>query len=253
MLQDPPGEARHRLVMLHGFGQTGRCFGELADRLALDHDVSTPDLPGHGARGDLSGLDCPAIADLLALEQGAGTWIGYSLGGRVALHVALRHPGSVRALVLIGATAGIEDDGARAERASLDEARARRLEQLGVRAFMAEWLEMDMFDGLGPAQRFETERARNTVEGLAGSLRNAGTGAMEPLWSRLHELGMPTLVLSGARDRAFGALGERLVSSIGTNASARRIAEAGHAAHLEDPAATHEAIEDFLRAAPGRR
>ena len=233
--------------MLHGFGQTGRCLGPLARALAHHNQVLCPDLPGHGDRSELASLDCPGIAELLADELGAGVWFGYSMGARIALHVALQRPESVDALVLVGGTAGIDDTAARRARRDTDEARARRLEQLGVAAFMSEWLSMEMFAGLPAAARFEQERTRNTVEGLAGSLRNAGTGSMDPLWGRLGELHMPVLVVSGAADSAYGELAERLVGSIGPNATAVRIPRAGHAAHLERP----EAVLTALGGVPG--
>lgn len=239
--------------MLHGFTQTGACLGPLATGLGEGHEVMAPDLPGHGRSGAPAQLDCPATAqhlvDTLCPPHDLDAhWIGYSLGARIALHVALDHPRSVRSLVLIGATAGITDPVAREQRRILDHRRASDLERLGVEEFTRRWLEMEMFSGLPETARFVRQRLENTSGGLAGSLRNAGTGSMEPLWERLGELAMPVLLLSGQRDHAFTEQAAAMARKIGDNATARTIPGAGHAAHLEAPGVTLELVEAHLDA-----
>jgi 2-succinyl-6-hydroxy-2,4-cyclohexadiene-1-carboxylate synthase len=246
---EPTGEpTRGAVVMLHGFTQTGRCLGPVADRLGEHREVLTPDLPGHGVTAALGHLGCPAIADHLAERCGPAHWIGYSLGGRIALNVAVAHPESVHSLVLIGATAGIEDPTERERRRQLDHERADRVEQLGVVEFTRRWLDMGMFAGLPEHAHFINERRTNTPAGLAGSLRNAGTGSMEPLWGQLHDLQMPVLLLSGERDTAFTDTAARLAARIGDNATALTVPGAGHAAHLEAPELTLRLIEQHLLA-----
>jgi 2-succinyl-6-hydroxy-2,4-cyclohexadiene-1-carboxylate synthase len=242
------------LILLHGFTQTGRCFGPLAHDLALDRDVLAPDLPGHGGNARLADLDCPEAADHLVDTCTDGhrpaDWLGYSLGGRIALHVALRHPERVRRLVLVSATAGIEEPASRAARAREDRARAAHLEEVGVQRFLAEWLRMPMFAGLAPWARFADERATNTAAGLAGSLRRCGTGSMEPLWDRLDELHMPVLVVAGALDEPYVHSAARLATTIGDGAAVEIVPGAHHAAHLEDPVAVAVAVRRFLDSAP---
>jgi len=234
------------VVALHGFAQNSRCWGPLANELAHAHRVTLPDTPGHGDAADSSDMDCPAGADALATACGAGAWLGYSMGGRLALHVAIAHPTKVDSLVLIGGTAGIEDAAARAERAAVDVARAERLEDVGIVAFMDEWLAMDMFSGLPIWARFDDERATNTVTGLCGSLRHAGTGSMTPVWDRLAALTMPVLCLAGERDPSFVAIAGRLAEEIGDNATVSVVADAGHALHLEQPERTAQIVLTFL-------
>jgi len=246
---DPP------VVMVHGFAQTGACLGPLVDHLAADHEVVLPDAPGHSTASAFAGLDCPAAADALVAACGPGVYLGYSMGGRLALHAALAHPDSVAALVLISATAGIDDPVARAARRADDEARAAHLEQIGVAAFVEEWLAMDMFAALPGWARFDEERAHNTVEGLAGSLRHAGTGSMTPLWARLGELRMPVLCIAGGDDAAYVTNAERMVAAIngpdGTTARIEVVPDVGHAAHLESPVAVALAVRAFLAGLSG--
>lgn len=237
---------RTSVVLLHGFTQNHRCLGPLATELARMHRVVAPDLPGHGSESARGALDCPAAGSHLARTAGPGHWCGYSLGGRLALHVALQHPEVVQSLVLLGATAGIEDDDEREQRRRVDRERAESLRELGVEEFVRRWLDLPLFSDLPPEARFLEERSSNTVEGLSASLLNAGTGSMAPLWERLGEIVVPVLVLAGERDEAFSVLGRRMAERIGSNARFESVPGAGHAAHLVAPAATTSAVRSFL-------
>ena len=116
---------------------------------------------------------------------GEAAWVGYSMGGRYALHVALRHPGLVRRLVLVSATGGIDDPRDRAARRQADEALAAKVETEGVAAFVAWWLERPLFATLPAEAAAVDSRLGGTAAGLAASLRLAGTGTQQPLWSEL--------------------------------------------------------------------
>jgi 2-succinyl-6-hydroxy-2,4-cyclohexadiene-1-carboxylate synthase len=196
------------------------------------------------------------IADLeagaLALGEtgGPATYVGYSMGGRLALHLALARPDLVRRLVLIGATGGIDDDEDRLARRAADEALADHLEQIGVEAFVDEWLAQPLFAGLTPAAAAREQRLENTAEGLAGSLRTAGTGTQTPLWDRLSRIDVPVLVLAGVDDAKFSAVAGRLGRSIGPNATVALVPRSGHTAQLENPADTASIIRRWLRAHP---
>ena len=139
--------------------------------------------------------------------------------------------------MLLSATAGIDDEGERAARRASDDALAATIERDGVEAFLSRWLAQPMFAALASDHAVRNDRLRNTASGLASSLRLAGTGAQEPLWSQLSELTMPVDVVAGGRDAKFVALGQRLAATIGSNATFETIGDAGHAAHLEQPAA----------------
>lgn len=225
---------------MHGFTQTGRSWAPIAG--ALGADVLTPDLPGHGDRADRPcGLWAGARA--IGLECGRGTYVGYSAGGRHLLHLALARPDLVERLVLLGATGGIDDQAERAARLAADDALARRIEAIGVERFLDEWLAQPLFAGVPDEGR--DDRLRNTAGGLAASLRLAGTGAQEPLWDRLPAIRCPVLVLAGERDEKFAALGRRLAGSL-PDADLALVPGAGHAAHLERPAAFVDVLTRWL-------
>ena len=239
-----------RLALVHGFTQNRRCWGAVADDLAADHEVVLLDAPLHGRSGRVA-ADLVATAALLATAVGPAAWLGYSMGGRACLHLALERPDVVEALVVLGATAGIEDEAARGERVAADEVLARRLEEEGLEAFLDDWLALPLFGGLSPAAQHREARLENDPRALATSLRLAGTGAQEPLWDRLHVVEAPVLVVAGELDTRFAATGERLVDAIGANAVLRLVPGAGHAAHLERPQAFLDVVRPWL-AANGR-
>ncbi len=234
-----------RLVFVHGFTQTGRSWRPIAERFAEAYEVVLVDAPGHGGSADIE-VDLAAGAELLGAAGGRATYLGYSMGGRLALHLALARPDLVERLVLLGATAGIDDPDERAARRRADEELAMTIERDGVPAFIDRWLQSPLFARLPADAAALAERRRNSVSGLASSLRLAGTGAQEPSWDRLHALPMPVLVLAGEHDEKFRALADRLATAIGANARFESVPDAGHPAHLERPDAVAGQVERFL-------
>lgn len=241
------------LVGLHGFTQTGRHWHEI---MAAAHDrlvargISAvwrcPDLPGHGAAAEQSCTLDDAVATLRDLvTPGIPTvWAGYSMGGRHLLHLVAQQPELVDAMVLISTTAGIDDADARAERRRLDEQRAQEVEALGVEEFLSRWTSMDMFSTMPATPDDMAERQRNTVTGLAASVRGAGTGTQQPLWSNLAGIDIATIVLTGDLDPKFTTIGERLTSTL-PHAEHRRVADCGHALLAEAPHDVVDALVDI--------
>ena len=237
-----------RIVLVHGFTQTGASWRPVVERLPEAWAVMEPDLPGHGDAGGLQ-LDLVGSAARLAelIGHEPAVVVGYSLGGRTALRLALDRPRAVAGLVLVGATAGIDDPQERIERRAADEQLAERIEADGVEPFLDRWLAQPLFAGLVPEPDDLASRRANTAAGLASSLRSVGTGTMDPpWWDELHRIEQPTLVVWGERDDKFARLGRRLAGSIGPNASTSTIADAGHAAHLERPAEFAALLTRFL-------
>lgn len=243
----------HRFVLAHGFTQTARSWDVVADLLTAERpeaDIVAVDLPGHGDAPPPSDDDLWASARRLVDTGGVGAYVGYSMGGRVALHAALAHPDAVERLVLIGATAGIDDPADRTARRRADERLAEHILEIGVDAFIDEWLTNELFAGLTDATAQRTDRLRNAAAGLAASLRSTGTGTQEPLWDRLPEIDIPVLLLAGADDHKFTALAERMAAAL-PQATVVTIPHAGHSVHLEQPVATAREIVDFSFSQPG--
>lgn len=234
-----------RLVLCHGFTQNRSCWGPFADDLERDHEVVLIDAPGHGESGH-DGADLDASAALLGDVGGQAIYIGYSMGGRMALHLALDRPDLVEGLVLIGATAGLDSEAERQQRQSADEALAARLLDEGLEAFIDSWLAGPLFADLPPDVAARSARLLNRPEGLASSLRSVGTGRQRSLWSLLGILQMPVLALAGRSDAKFSALAQRLVDSIGPAASVE-IIDGSHAVHLASPEASAAAVRRLVQ------
>jgi 2-succinyl-6-hydroxy-2,4-cyclohexadiene-1-carboxylate synthase len=232
------------IVLVHGFTQTSNTWDHVAKRLAARHTVITVDLPGHGASDEVR-ADVSTAADLLGWTAGRATYVGYSMGGRVSLQLAVTKPDLVDRLVLVSATAGIDDPGERADRRHADEQLAASIERDGLNAFLDRWLALPLFATLPPDSAGLAERRRNTADGLASSLRLAGTGTQDPLWEWLGQLVMPVLVVAGARDAKYVALAERMAQLI-PGATYEAIEGAGHAVHLEQPDEFVRALESWI-------
>lgn len=214
-------------VLVHGFTQTAASWEGVLDGRAVD--VTPLD-------------DLWSTARRLGDACGPAAYVGYSMGGRLCLHLALATPEVVERLVLLGATAGIEDEREREARRQADERLADDIDRDGVDAFLERWLSHPMFGDLpDPGPR------RRDPGVLTACLRRLGTGTQEPLWPRLPELAMPVLVVAGERDAKFCAIGRRMADAIGANARFATVPDAGHAAHLEQPAAFRAVVAPFLQ------
>jgi 2-succinyl-6-hydroxy-2,4-cyclohexadiene-1-carboxylate synthase len=234
-----------RLVFVHGFTQTANSWKPIAARFAADgYESVVVDAPGHGESANVR-ADLRRGADMLTTLCGFGVYIGYSLGGRMCMHAALMYPHLVRGLAVIGASPGIADEGDRAVRRATDNKLADRLEAIGVEAFLGEWLAQPLFAGLVVDDEQRADRLRNTADGLAGSLRHAGAGAQGSLWPRLRELNMPVLTIAGELDQKYSAIGRQIAASV-PEGHFDGIADAGHAAHLQDPAEVMAVLQRWL-------
>lgn len=234
------------LTLLHGFTNTSETWGTFRTHLAQAYGVKALDLPGHGENHAVrQNLRDAAHSLAFSLDEPT-VLIGYSLGGRIALHCALEQPRNLRGLVLLGATAGIEDDDERATRRQSDEMLAANLrESNNLEAFLKKWLDGPLFSRLSQDQRQLKGRLHNTVEGLSSSLELMGVGTQASLWGELHRLSVPTLIVAGDEDEKFTALGLRLAAAI-SKARFVGIAGAGHTVHVEQPELTAQVVLRFV-------
>ena len=235
-------------LALHGFTQRGAMWDEVASRVG--GPWLAPDLPGHGGRPACTwGEAVGSIARLLAGVAPPRCLVGYSMGGRLALAVALDHAEVVDRLVLLSASPGIADPGGRERRLAEDRDLAGRIERLGVAPFLEEWLDRPWFGGgrVPPPEWRAAERAArlgSSAAGLAGALRLLGQGAQPYVGDRLGSLGMPVLLLAGADDPRYAALAQDMGRAI-PGATVALIAGAGHALVGEQPAGVASLLGDW--------
>ncbi len=246
------------LLLLHGFTGSNAMW---TPHLAAFEGFTTVsvDLLGHGEsdapptpnryRMERCVDDLTSLLNHLEIERVAV--LGYSMGGRVALQLALRAPGRLWALVLESASPGIDDDAEREDRVRSDAALADEIERNGIDAFVDRWQALPLFASqsrLSAAAREELRRhrLRNSPVGLANSLRGAGAGQEAPVLNRLGEIRIPTLLIAGALDQKYVALARKMSDALPC-ARMHVVPDAGHATHLEQPEAFGRVVREFLR------
>lgn len=248
--------ARPRVILLHGFMGSVRDWDEVVRILKHAYCCLLVDLPGHGKSLDtaddaytLTG----AAREVAQIMQTAGpaptAVIGYSMGGRLALYVALHHRHLCSALVLESATAGIPEATARAERRVLDEKRAEELEQGTFEEFLRTWYSQPVFASLASTPRIlesvMKRRRLNDPRLLAKALRGLGVAAQPSLWEDLPALAMPALCITGERDEKYGRI-LRQMASMMPRGEFEIVAGSGHNVHVENPSGFLERIKSFL-------
>ncbi len=245
------------VILLHGFTGNGDSMSGLVS--PTTNRVIIPDLIGHGlspAPDELCVYRMEAMVEQLhqliqeKLDE-PRVLCGYSMGARLALSYSLKHTREMSGLILIGGTPGIEDQEEAADRAANDARLAHWIEGKGLAEFVHYWERLPLFatqshlpDGVKRSIR--RIRLAQRSHGIANSLRMASTGIMTSMWKDLENLETPTLLITGAYDKKFTVLAERMERAI-PSAHHVPIPNAGHAAHIENPVVVRRCIEEFLR------
>jgi len=246
------------LLLIHGFTGSGLSWGvDLISGLAQAHQVVAVDLLGHG-ESDISAdperyrveemlEDLGQVLDAVSIEK--ARWVGYSMGGRIALAGAVKSPSRISSLVLESASPGLAGVGERKARRRADEALAEGILRGGMEAFVDHWLGLPLFATQGklpPNVRSQTRerKLQNRPEALAACLRGVGTGVQPSFWDSLQEVTMPTLLMAGEEDQKFTQVADLMAEGI-PDAALRLMPKAGHAIHLENPFAWLAAVLTF--------
>ncbi len=243
------------LLFLHGFMGSGRDWTETVEALP-DCRCILVDLPGHGLSagcpGGLYRMPETARALLAVLDDlGVGQCVpvGYSMGGRLALYLALTHPDRCRALVVESGSPGLASKQERAARREWDEAKASELERQGLDTFLEAWYRQPLFHSIGRDEtRFAglmDRRRHNDPAGLARSLRLMGTGSQPSLWPRLSEIPFAWLAVAGELDSRYRKTMQDMVS-VSEKGRLAIIPDAGHNTHFENPEAFSRTLREFL-------
>lgn len=270
------------LLLFHGFLGCMESITPLARRLSSVCNPVLLDLPGHGKTHLTEGRPLPGGIDenphpgfgvesqiedlntILDRLQTGTVWLyGYSMGGRLALQWAVRHPERFQGLILESSTAGLETPKERADRTRLDQERARTILD-DLPGFLETWEQMPLFhpksrlpetSALSPSKQnaidsalSHSELCSRTPEGLAASLLGFGSGRMTPAWSSLSTLKRPVLLINGADDLKFDQLHDRMARHL-PYPLRRTIDGAAHRVHKDRPDEVAREIASFLSAA----
>ena len=240
------------IVALHGFTLTGAQFATLAEH--MDRKILAPDLPGHGSTS-IAPVDLPHTMDALALwlsgEDPPLPVLGYSMGGRIALALALDRPDVVERVVVVSAGPGIDDSYSRAMRIAEDSELAERIRRGGMQRFLDEWLSAPVTSTAAVDESTRradrATREENSPAGLAAALSGLGQGAFPYLGDRINELTVPLLAVSGSRDERYSEQAAALADAAPSGQHVK-IEGAGHNVVLEAPEELARAMEGFLSA-----
>lgn len=247
------------LLLMHGFSGSGETWQDIVAALSPGFRLICLDILGHGDSDKpetASRYRMPAIAadiiDLLdQLHITHANLLGYSMGGRLALYLALRYPERFSSLVLESASPGLADETERARRRQQDEALADRIEAHGIRWFVDFWEGLPLWASQSQLpstvlQAQRNQRLSNDPRGLANSLRGMGAGAQPDLWQELPTLAIPALLVVGELDHKFRRINQAMTDSA-SSAELAVISSAGHNTHLENPTAFARVVRSFLQ------
>lgn len=251
------GDSRKPAILfLHGFLGSADDWQEVMVPLSSDFYCLAIDLPGHGKTivnggGEAYQMERVAkgIADYL---RGLGTktcfLVGYSMGGRLALYLALHYPEVFQKVLLESASPGLKTEAEREARRKHDEGIAQEILQTDFSLFLERWYNLPLFKTLKTHPDFERvleRRKKNNHEGLALSLRQMGTGSQPSLWEELSVAKVPLKLLAGAHDQKFVDIGKEMASLCKT-AELSIIPDAGHTTHVENRDAFIHHLQTFF-------
>lgn len=241
------GASAGDILFLHGFMGRASDWQSIMAGFDVRYRCIAADLPGHGSSLGLpegsytmEGTAYAVLRLLDELDLHKPTLVGYSMGGRLALYLALRHPERCAGLFLESASPGLETEAERKDRRLSDEKLAKRLESEDFEEFLESWYRQPLFASLsrheGLVEGLIAKRRDNDSGELVRSLRGMGTGSQPSLWKELENLSVPTLAVAGRFDGKFVHIAQEMAER-NPRISVEVIPYAGHNVLLEAPEA----------------
>ena len=234
------------VLFLHGFMGSSADWRGITTALEDRSLCIAVDLPGHGASLGMGPeaytIDGAARAVICTLDElgiERPVIAGYSMGGRLALFLALRYPERSTGLFLESTSPGLERAEKRTARREADEEKAKRLESRDFEEFLEDWYRQPLFASLASDEKLLRRtieaRRRNDPAELARSLRRMGTGSQPSLWGELEHLAVPALSVAGVLDEKYAGISSRM-ADLSPWIESVVVPETGHTVHAEAPA-----------------
>ena len=246
------------IVVLHGFAGSMASWADFVQDAKERYKVITVDLLGHGGSDfpkdparyspENAGSDIIAIMTKLGIDRAC--WLGYSMGGRIALLTAISNPDRFTGLILEGASPGLSSEKERKQRARKDEAFAQRIVDKGIETFADYWESQGLFATQKRLPKeirewLRQQRLANNPTGLANTLRAVGLGVQPSVHKSLPSLTIPVLCVTGSLDRKFRTIARGMCKAL-PNGKLAVIRGLGHATHLEKPKQFNKVVLRFL-------
>ncbi|XP_021292917.1 protein PHYLLO, chloroplastic isoform X1 [Herrania umbratica] len=266
------------IVFLHGFLGTNQDWDRIMHAISGSARCISVDLPGHGVTKMKNLFDDKAaqqptlsmeiVSDLLfklieRITPGKVTLVGYSMGARIALYMALKFSDKIEGAVILSGSPGLEDAVARKIRRAKDDSRARSLGTHGLQLFLDTWYSGGLWKSLRSHPYFNQIAARRSlhddVGGLARVLSDLSTGRQPSLWEDLKHCRTPLVLVVGEEDEKFKEEAQKMWKEIGHVSKLHEmvvVPNCGHAVHLENPLPIIRLVRQFLtrlRSAPSSK
>lgn len=246
------------LLLIHGFAGSQRQWQTFVERWASRYQLILVDMLGHG------GSSAPQQAERYATEQVTADLdllldqlnisevhvLGYSMGGRIALSLALQAGNKVRSLIMESSSPGLAAEEERQARRISDHELANRIEQQGIQWFAEYWGKLPLFASLRQLpqtvlEQLHKSRLANNPFGLAQSLRGIGTGQQPSWWGQLQQLNIPVLFIAGELDEKYCGIAKAMLERV-PDGVLELVAAAGHNVHMEQPHLFDTIVMRFL-------
>ncbi|XP_043715830.1 protein PHYLLO, chloroplastic isoform X2 [Telopea speciosissima] len=264
------------IIFLHGFLGTGEDWIPIMKSLSVTARCISVDLPGHGEsqiqncaneEGKVeSSVSIEVVADVLhkliqEITPGRVVLVGYSMGARVALYMALRCSKKIGGAVIISGSPGLKDEAMRKIRTAQDDSKARYLSAHGLQCFLDMWYAGDIWNSLRNHPYFgqivESRAHHDDVSALAKALSGLSVGRQPSLWEDLKQCTKPLLFIVGEKDRKFKEIAHQMCQEISNNPGNKdnegkkihemiEVSDCGHAVHVESPLSVINSLRKLL-------
>ena len=244
------------LLWLHGFMGSGMDWLVLVETHFSEFCNILVDLPGHGESQITESMNYLELLDSLTEQlhlEGMQNFIpiGYSMGGRLAMHLYDSFPESIPAMILVSSSPGLKTEIERAERINSDNVLMDKMEHMGIEAFLQEWYRLPLFQNIAQNpdlfDNLVETRSNNSPMQLRRSLEILGTGALPSCWEKLPDWDIPVLLISGSSDSKYCEINAEMAGEFPRSEHVI-IEEGDHAIHIEKALETAVAIRHFVRA-----